>query len=217
MGVYGGLGAGKGWLQFRCLVEPDLLSEALQNIGSLRIIENGRVAFDYSETPIEEFIDRYTKYLIASFAAGDWKETEFSARLIDRDVLLKESPCPDTRYKLIELDEPVISVRPGMVYYDAKRGKLSTNTHSSTLLGLEFNYPRVYSLRNEQHELLHDTAGLPTFQAFQRLTEFLSARTCPCRIRSESREHRTPIRITDLMREQAHSHKGLLTNGLSVV
>src|SRR5205807_2250726 len=125
--------------------------------------------------------------------------------------------CPDPRYKLMRSDEPVVNVSPQIIDFDASRGTLRTNVGMGLYFGTELSFPRVISLDRDKHERLYDTSQFPTFELFKGLKSRLQKVTRPCRIRSPSREHRTPIRITDTMRETMRNHPGLHEAGLGIV
>jgi hypothetical protein len=56
MGYFGGLGAGKGWLKFLFVVDPDVLREVLIAIKPVLVITNSRVPADYDATPLNEYL-----------------------------------------------------------------------------------------------------------------------------------------------------------------
>jgi hypothetical protein len=127
------------------------------------------------------------------------------------------TPCPDARYKLMNCDEPVVNVTPLMLYFDGRRGQLCTNVMSNLYFGVELSFPRFISLDRDKHEVLYETDQFPSHGIFQSAKSRIQKVTKPCKIRSPSREHRPPIRITEAMNERMKRHPGLKTAGLELV
>jgi hypothetical protein len=126
-------------------------------------------------------------------------------------------PCPDARYKLMICEQPVVGLSPITLFYDATRGQLCSRVASKLYFGLELVFPRVISLNRDQHKVLYETREFPTAGIFQEIKTRLQKATIPCRIRSPSREHRTPIRICRELRERLKRHPGLIAARLEIV
>jgi hypothetical protein len=209
MGYFGGLGEGKGWLKFRFVVDRDVLREVLIATKPILVITNSRVPAEYEATPLDEYIAAYSRYLEAMLESAEAVQKAAMATYmglagsLDRFSPL---PCPDSRYKLMDCDEPVVNLAPLTLYFDARRGQLWTNVTSNLYFGVELSFPRVISLERDKDEVLYKTAQFPTYAIFERVKSRIQKVTKPCKIRSSSREHRTPIRITEAMRERMQRH-----------
>ncbi len=220
MGVFGGLGAGKGWLKYLFVVDPDVLHEVLIETKPILVITNSRVAADYQATPLDEYIAAYSRYLEAMLESAEAAQKAAMATYMGLAASLDRfspKPCPDSRFKLMNSDEPVVNLGPLMLHYDAHRGQLCTNVMSSLYFGVELSFPRVFSIDRDKHEILYETGELATYGIFEGVKSRLQKVTKPCKIRSPSREHRTPIRITEAMRERLKRHPGLIAAGLQLV
>jgi hypothetical protein len=220
MGYFGGLGAGKGWLKFLFLIDPDLFRDVLIAAKPVLVITNSRVAASYESTPLDEYIAAYTRYLDAMLDSAEAAKVAAMATYIGLAASLAQfshEPCPDSRYKLMNSDEPVVTLSPLTLYFDARRGHLCTNVMSNIYFGVELSFPRVISLSRDRHEVLYETQHFPTYGIFEGVKSEIQKLTKPCKIRSPSREHRTPIRITDTMRKRLKSHPGLIASGLELI
>jgi hypothetical protein len=220
MTYFGGLGAGKGWLKYLFLVEPEILEDALIVSKAALIIVNSRVPADYQSTQRSEYVQMYRDYLEAMMGSPDAaRRASFAVQVGLASSLDKFAPklCPDERFKLMNPAEPVVNLRPETLHYNEEKGQLSTNVMSKLYFGLELSYPRVVSLSQEKHELLHDATAYSSFAIFESIKSQIHAATVPCKLRSPAREHRTPIRITLGMREKVRSHPGLIAAHLEVV
>ncbi len=213
MSYFGGIGAGKGWLTFLFLVEPEILRDVL-------VVNSSRVPVEYESTPMTGLLEAYARYLDAMLESSDAAErASMEIRIGLAASVDKFSPrlCPDKNYKVMNTEEPVVNFGPTTLYYDTWRGQLCTNVMSKLYFGAELTFSRVISLDRDKHEFLYDTAELPTFGIFQSVKSQLQKVTRPCKIRSPSREHRTSIRITDGMRERMRNHPGLKEAKLEIV
>lgn len=220
MGYFGGLGASKGWLKFLFVVEPEILRDVLIETNAVLVIMNSSVPADYEATPLNEYVDAYSRYLKAMLESEDVAHEATRGIYMGLAASLNQftpTPYKDTRIKRMECDEPVVNVRPLALYFDAQRGKLCTNVLSNLYFGVELSYPRAFSLARDKHEILYEAEQLPTHGIFEGVKSRVWKQTRPCRIRSSSREHRTPIRITEAMRESMQHHLGLTAAGLQVV
>jgi hypothetical protein len=221
MTYFGGLGAGKGWLTFFFLVEPEILRDVLVAANAVLVVTNRRVPAAYKSTPKTEYLKAYERYVEATL------ESPTAARLASRDVYISLaaslktfSPvvCSDARYKLMNAEEPVVNLSPEMLHYDESRGRLSTNVFSDDLyFGLQLSFPRVVSIDRDNHEVVSPTTDFATAAIYEDVKSRIQSVTLPCRIRSPSREHRTPIRITPTMGETMRNHPGLKQAGLKLV
>jgi hypothetical protein len=220
MGYFGGLGAGKGWLKFLFVVDADVLREVLIATKAVLVITNSRIPADYEETPLDEYIAAFSRYLEATLESAEAAQKAGMATCIGMAASLDRfspRPCPDSRYKLMNCDEPVVNLTPLTLYFDARRGQLCTNVMSNLYFGAEMSFPRVFSLDRERHEVLHETRQVPTYGIFEGVKSRIQKVTKPCKIRSPSREHRTQIRITEPMHERMKRHPGLIGAGLELV
>ncbi|SRR5216683_2309668 len=218
MGYFGGLGAGKGWLTYSFLVEPDILRHVLAATKPILFVSNSRVPADYKFTPIEEYIEAYERYLQAVLKTPEEAENASSDVCIGMAASLDKfswEPCPDKRYKLAQTEEPFVNLGPLMLDYDGKQ--LHTFVMSNLYFGLEMTFPRVFSLSRDKHETLYETSKLGTHQIFENIKSEIEKATIPCRMRSPSREHRPKIRITNEMRALMHGHPGLKSVNLEVL
>jgi hypothetical protein len=213
-------GGRKGWLKYLFLVETNVLRDVLTAVRPILVVINGRVPANYHSTSMSEYLDAYASYLDATLKSPDAASRASGATYIGLAASLDKfspTPCPDANYKLMNPEEPVVTLTPETLYYDPIRGQLCTNTFSKLFFGMETSFPRVISLDRDKHEILYDTAEFPTFRIFQEMKARLQKVTRPCKIRSPSREHRTPIRITEVMREQMRNHPGLKEANLELV
>ena len=220
MNYFGGLGAGKGWMKFLFLVEPEMLREVLIATKSILVITNSRVPAEYVSTALDEYIAAQSQYLDAMLASTEKAKKAAMATYMGLAASLDRfspMPCPDSRYKLMKSDEPVVNLTPLTLYFDPLRGQLCTNVMSDLYFGIELSFPRVISLARDKHEVLYETCGFPTFGIFEGVKSRIQKVTKPCKIRSPSREHRTPIRITERMRDRMKQHPGLIQAGLELV
>lgn len=220
MGYFGGLGAGKGWLKFLFIVEPAVLREVLIATSPVLVITNSRVPADYEATPLDEYLAAYSCYLDAMLESPEAARMAAMAIYMGLAASLDRfspTPCPDTRYKLMNSDEPVVNLRPLTLHFDARSGQLCTNVMSDLYFGVELSFPRLISLDRDKHEVLYETGPFPTYDIFEEVRSRIQNVTRPCKIRSPSREHRTPIRITDVMRGRLKRHPGLIAAGLELV
>jgi hypothetical protein len=219
MAYFGGLGAGKGWLTFLFLVETEVLRDVLAAVNPVLVVTNGRVPADYQSTSMTEYLEAYARYLNAMLESPEAASRASTAIYVGLAASLDKFSsqlCPDTKYKLMDTQEPVVNLGPETLHYDARRGQLCTNVMSKLYFGAELSFPRVISLDRDRHEVLHDTTEFPTFGIFLSMKSRLQRVTRPCRIRSPSREHRTPIRITDEMRQRMKQHPGLKEANLQI-
>jgi len=83
--------------------------------------------------------------------------------------------------------------------------------------GAELSYPRFVSLDRDDHEILYDTTEFASYAIFQDIKSRIQKVTRPCKMRSVAREHRTPLRITEGMREKMRIHPGLRAASLDIV
>lgn len=220
MGYFGGLGAGKGWLKFLFLVDREVLHEVLIATKPVLVITNSRVPAEYESTRLDEYMTVYSRYLEAMVKSAEAAENAAMGTRIGLAASLdrfSSTPCPDSRYKLMNCDEPVVTLSPLTLYFDARRGQLYTNVMSNLYFGVELSFPRVISLDRDKHEVLYETRQFPTYGIFEDAKSRIQKVTKPCKIRSPSREHRTPIRITEAMHERVKRHPGLIAAGLEVV
>jgi hypothetical protein len=220
MGYFGGLGAGKGWLKFLFVVDPDVLRDVLIATKPVLVITNSRVPAEYEATSLSEYTAAYTRYLEAMLESTEAAQKAAMATYIGLAASLDRfspTPCPDTRYKLMNCDEPVVNLGPLTLYFDARRGQLCTNVMSNLYFAVELSFPRVISFDRDNHEVLYDTRRFPTYGIFDGVKSRIQKVTKPCKIRSPSREHRTPIRITEAMHERMKRHPGLIAAGLELV
>jgi hypothetical protein len=220
MAYFGGLGAGKGWLKFLFLVDPTVLREVLIATKPVLVVTNARVPAEYVATPVDEYIAAYTRYLDAMLESTESAQKAAMATYMGLAASLDRfSPmsCPDARYKLMHTDEPVVTLRPLNLHFDSRRGQLCTNVMSNLYFGVELSFPRVISLDRDKHEVLYETERFPTHGIFEGVKSGIQKVTKPCKIRSPSREHRTPIRISEGMGERMKRHPGLLAAGLELV
>ncbi len=219
MGYFGGLGAGKGWLKSLFLVGPEVLRDLLHAGKPVLVKTNGRVPADYEATALKDYIEAYTRYLEAmvdSPEAAKRSSMEIYMGLAASVDRFSPKLSPDSRYKLMNPEEPVVNLSPLMLDYDGKQ--LRTNVMSDFYFGLELSFPRVISLDRDKHETLYDTSKFSTFHIFEDVKSRIQKMTTPCRIRSPSREHRTSIRITSEMRELIRRHHpGLKAASLDIV
>jgi len=220
MGYFGGLGAGNGWLKFLFLVDPDLLREVLIATKPVLVITNSRVPTDYKATPLNEYLAAYSRYLEATLESAEAAQKAAMATYMGLAASLDRfspTPCPDSRYKLMNCDEPVVNLSPLTLHFDARRGQLCTNVMSNLYFGVELSFPRVISLDRDKHEVLYETRQFPTHGIFEGVKSRIQKATKPCKIQSPSREHRTPIRITESIHERMKRHPGLITAGLELM
>ena len=179
---------------------------------------NRRVDADYVSTSVSEYVEAYNRFLAAILVSpkeAARASSEVFIGLAETLEKISSKPCPDTRFKLLSSDEPVISLSPSVLHYDGT--KLRTDTMSSFYFGLEMNFPRVISLGRDNHEILYDTAEFPTRRIFEDMKLRIQSVTDPCKIRSPSRIHRPPIRITDEMRELMREHPCLKQDNLELL
>ena len=220
MGYFGGLGAGKGWLRFLFVVDPDVLREVLIATKAVLVIMNSRVPADYEATPLNEYVAAYSRYLEATLESAEAAQKASGGTYMGLAASLDKfspTPCPDARYKLMSCDEPVVNLSPLTLYFDARRGQLCTNVMSNIYFGLDLSFPRVFSLGRDKHEILYETEQLATHDIFEGVKSRIQKLTQPCKIRSPSREHRTPIRIAEAMRQRLKAHPGLKAASLELV
>jgi hypothetical protein len=220
MAYFGGLGAGKGWLKFLFLVEPDILRDVLAAVQPVLVVTNRQVPVDYQSTPMTEYLDVYTCYLDAMLESSEAAAQASGAIYIGLAASLDHfspDPCRDAHCKRMNCEVPVVSLSPETLHYDARRGQLCLNVMSKLFFGVELSYPRVISLDRDKHEILYDTARYPTATIFHAVMSRIQKVTRPCKIRSLSREHRTPIRITETMRKRMRKHPGLKEANLEIL
>lgn len=220
MGYFGGLGAGKGWLKFLFVVEPEVLRDALTITKAVLVVTNSRVPAEYESTPLDEYAETYTRYLEATLESGEAAQKAAMATHMGLAASLNRfspKPCPDSRYRVMNSDEPVVNLSPLTLHFDAQRGQLCTNVMSNIYFGVEMSFPRVISLGRDKHEILYETRRFPTYDIFKSAKSHIQKLTKPCKIRSPSRLHRTKIRITEAMHERMKCHPGLKAVGLELV
>jgi hypothetical protein len=220
MAYSGGLGSGKGWLKFLFLVDPEILRDVLVAARPVLVITNGRVPADYESTPLTDYVEsyeRYVKAMLESPAEASRASTAIYMGLAASLERFSPKPCAGGNYKLMNPDEPVVNLGPVFLHYDGRRGQLCTNVMSELYFGVQLSFPRVISLDRDRYEVLYDTAEFATFAIFREVKSRIQKVTRPCKIQSPSREHRTPIRITDGMRERMKQHPGLKEASLEIV
>jgi hypothetical protein len=115
----------------------------------------------------------------------------------------------------MDSQEPVVNLRPEILHYDRKQ--LCMNVISNLYFGAELSFPRVISLDRDKHEVFYDTADYRTYGIYHDIKSRIEKVTVPCKIRSPSREHRTPIRITQEMQERMQRHPGLKAADLEIL
>jgi hypothetical protein len=212
------LGAGRGWTKLKFLITPEELASLLTGRDLILAVTDSRVPADYESTPAAEYVAAYASYVEAVFADATVPHHLamglYMSVASSLDVLTAET-CPDARYKLLHPHEPLINLSPLELYY--VEGKLSTSMSGNVHFGLEMAFPKVISLAQERHEVLHGTGGYPSAALFADLRAQLGAVTSPCRIESPVKVHRTDVRISSSMRERARLHPGLAAQGLRVV
>jgi hypothetical protein len=220
MAYFGGLGAGKGWLKFLFLVEPEVLQDVLTAAKPVLVITNARVPADYASTPLAEYLEAYARYLEAMVESPEAASQAWSAIYVGLAASLDRflpTPSPDQRYKLMNSEEPVVNLSPETLLYDEHRGQLCTNVMTNLYFGVQLSYPRVISLDRDKHEILYDTAEFASYAIFQDVKSRIQKVTHPCKMRSPAREHRTPIRITERMRKKMRIHPGLRAVNLDII
>ena len=213
---------GKGWLRLLFVVEPDILRGVLIATKPVLLIMNGRVPAEYESTPLDDYVAGYSRYLGAMLESPEAAHEAASGIYIGLAASLARfwtTPCAGGRYKLMKCDEPVVSLTPFMLHFNERRGQLFTNvfSHRYSYFGVEMSFRRVVSLDRDEHALLYETNQFPTYGIFEGVKSRIQKVTKPCKIRSPSREHRTPIRITEAMNERMRRHLGLKAAGLELV
>jgi hypothetical protein len=210
--------AGKGWWRFPFLVEPEILHQVLKSTRAVLVDTSSRVAVAYESTSLNDYVKGYSEYLDGTLKSADFDQRSslqiYMGLAASLDQFRPET-CPDSRYKLMETDEPVVNLSPLMLYYDDQRGQLRTNVMSSVYFGIELTFPRLISLDREEHEVLHPTLESPNYTVFEEISAKIRKQTHSCRIRSACREHKTQIRITNEMEHRMTRHPGL--NGMHLV
>ncbi|HEX4796708.1 MAG TPA: hypothetical protein VH370_23150 [Humisphaera sp.] len=125
----------------------------------------------------------------------------------------------DEGFKLIDLAEPVVQVRP---FYASLSddGRLwfsfSYDVHHSSWLGLELSFPRIMSLCEEGHARLHETSEYRNAQLYQDLRRAIQEITSPARFTTPAGEKRTRVRISSEAASQLAAHPGLKRRGLEI-
>jgi hypothetical protein len=160
MGYFGGLGAGKGWMKFLFLVDADVLRETLIAAKPVLVVTNTRVPVEYESTPLEDYIADYSRYLEAMLESSQAAQKAAMAIYIGLAASLRRFSavsCPDTRYKLMNSEEPVVTIGPLTLYFDGRRGQLCTNVFTNLHFGVELAFPRVISLDRDNHQVLYET------------------------------------------------------------
>jgi hypothetical protein len=220
MSYFGGLGAGKGWLKFQFVVEPQVLRDAVVAVDPVFVKTNCRVPADYTCTPLEEYIANYERYVDAMIETPDAASQQSSLIYVSLGASLRKfgsRPCDDANFKVMNPEDPVVNAGPAMLAYNHVRKQLRSDILSNLCFGVELSYPRFVSLEREEYRILHDTAGFQGRAIFDALKSQIQKVTRPCTIRSPAREHRTQIRITDQMRALMRRHPGLKAAGLGVI
>src|SRR5437660_9594707 len=170
MGFFGGLGAGKGWLKFLFIIEPDVLRDVLTATKAVLVMHNSRVPAEYGLTKLDEYPETYTRYLEAMLESAEAAQKAAMGTYMGLAASLDRfspPPCPDSRYKLMNCDEPVVNLTPLTLYFDARRGHLCTNVMSNLYFGVEMSFPRVISLDRDKHEVLYETRQFSTYGIFE--------------------------------------------------
>jgi hypothetical protein len=219
MGIFGGLGAGKGWHKLQFLITPDELEHLLVARSLHMMITNRRVPLSYRESEIEEYCSAYRVYVEAMRGARplNYEVTGPMYVSLAHSLDIINERVIDGEYKSMEPEEPTVYLSPFEVHF--YRGTVSTSIGGSDQFsfGLEMTYPKVVSFDREGYEYLHDTSTYPAFALFADLKAAIQTLTSPCRIQSPEKVHRTRIRISPSMREAMASHPGLAAQGLRVV
>lgn len=203
------------WLTFQFSIEPKLLRDILVNIDPVLVIINARVPARYQGTSKTQYIAAYTRYMDAIFESPEAADKASTATIIGMAMNVNwesSSVRLDSRYKLMELDEPAICLSPMALHFDRHSGQLCTNILSNLYFGMKMTFWQDFSQDSAVR-----AAQLPALELFNTLKLQIEKVTSPCRIRSRSRDHRTRIRISDKIRERMPSHPGLLATKLKLL
>ncbi|MDB5337396.1 MAG: hypothetical protein JWN70_3015 [Planctomycetaceae bacterium] len=208
-----------GFLTFNFVIEPEELRQVLSTVGPV-LIHNGRVPIAYASTSLTEYIDAYAQYIDAMLETTEvpWRKVANTHIYIGASLdHFTWETCPDASYKVWRTDIPVASLGPQELYYDATRGQLRTDTGSTLSFGAKFVFPKVISLDGDRHEILHETRHFPTYDIYMQIKSLIDKLTIPCKIRSPSRDHRPPIRISKGMHSRLQNHLGLKARHLELL
>jgi len=217
MSYFGGLGAGKGWYKFQFAVTPNEMSNVLRSQNLFVVKTTKRVPIDYSNTPLDEYLDSYQQYVDAMVNTVEvpWQFcSSISHSLVTSLTIFKPKVCPDPAYKLMNPVEPVINLGPVPISYSNR--KLSTAVESKISFGIEMTFPKVVSFDRDGHEALYAADCFEIYKLFTELCSLITKMTKPCVFRSELQQHRTKIRISHEMVIGMKRHAGLISLGLSV-
>jgi hypothetical protein len=219
-GYFGGLGAGRGWHKFLFFIDGDELKSVFDN-HNFSILANTRQSRDYRETPKQEYLPLYDKY-IQYFQDSKSLENPYNliVWLTNTKKIVQYVPISvsDGDFNRIDFSEPSVGVSPLFILYDERKKLLvdifgSNNCH----FGLELQFPKVVSYSDESHKLLHSTEGCSNFKLFGDLVNDIKSITKPCRIKDINMVRTTRIRISDTCKEMANNNDFFVKNNLTVL
>ncbi len=209
MGYLGGLGSGKGWYSTPFFITPEELREILlgthANIIPKKKIKVGE-NYGNKVINVEEFINNYKRYFTKFISSREigWEIQGPLFFILTKNLdIVNIKSYPSAKYKVLEFSEPIINVRPLSIYYEEKKesdylGIDVEGLKEKVLVGgLIMHFPRKISFDNENHKTLHDTKEYSNFRLYDELVKKIKEITSYLIIKSQFKERKTRVRISN--------------------
>jgi hypothetical protein len=220
---FGGYGSGKGWYSIPFFITTEDLKLIFDKYDFHLIISNRRVKLQYNETKKEDYLGKYKEFienLKISSKINKSIEDDLYISLTKNMGKIKWVPSKDTNFKLLNAQEPVIDVRPLSVYYGISGDKdfLSVDTYGEKEklinFGLIIYFPKVISYTDEKYKIIYNTKKYSNFQLYQELFQDINKITKPLIIKSQFKERKTKVRISEECKNILNKTKFFKKNGL---
>ncbi len=220
----------QGWNVFSFLITPEELREILREYHL--VINNAHVLLDYTESPLEEYIDIYSK-LYCLFTSGEkivWERDH--SLFVHRGVTSNLAKCQYGRvheyegwqYKSAEFDEPVVNLAPFVlnIYKDSKQkwcclAKGSYLLNPEKFMGIQLQFPKKIQYENEGvYEELKSTNYLEHYQVYVDLKNIINKMTKVLVVQVEKEAVKTNIRVSEGAKEDLCRSHFFKNNNVSV-
>lgn len=221
---FGGLGAGKGWLQTDFLVSPEELRSIIEPRRLKLCVTNASVNSKYEGTPISTYINSYRRYFEHIFS-GQTIDGEVSHERIDAieislfdrddDILFEKFSHKGSQFRRAILSEPRVGLSPCMINWSGSSISLRT-FNGAGYIGLCASIPRVYFSSGDDFREPIETFGSPPRVLYESLVEQIKTFCGTRKFSVGSKRFRPKLLVSDRAAECINRHSYLLKNGISV-
>lgn len=217
----------KGWNVFNFIITPEELRTILKPYHL--VIDNAHVSLDYSESPIEEYIDMYRE-LFERLSNGEkllWKQHNhlMEHRGVTSDMSIckfgKVHKYEGLNYKMPMFEEPLVDLIPYTfsVFKDSK-GKLNISTSCSytlnpeLIVGVGIYYPKAI-IREGEEEFVN-SHGLNGSIDFHDIKKSIMAITKPLTIIKDGEVKRTNLHVSSEVKDCLRNFYAIKCNEIEI-